>query len=74
VRSALTVDDAIDKLKREAAIMGGDAITEIETNSTGFWQSLPAQKLIKNAYVRVNFRAKVVVFLKPTNSYTFNPK
>ncbi len=59
-----TVEQVIDKLKREAALMGGDAITDIQTDATGLWKRLPAQKLLGNAYVRVNFKAAVVVFLQ----------
>ena len=56
------MDDVIAKMKREAAILGGDAITDIKTNASGTWKKLPAQKLIGNAYVRANFSAEVVVF------------
>lgn len=54
--------DVINKMKREAAIMGGDAITNIRTDATGQWQKLPAQDLIGNAFVRANFTATVIVF------------
>ena len=56
------INDVIDKMKREAAIMGGDAITNIKTDATGIWKKLPAQKLIGNAYLRANFTADVIVF------------
>jgi len=48
------------RLRHEAARLGGDAITNIETDSTGFWKKLPAQKIIGNAYVRAKFRATVI--------------
>ena len=57
-----TMNDVIEKMKREAAILGGDTITDIRTDATGTWKKLPAQKLIGNAYVRANFSASVVVF------------
>lgn len=56
------ISEVIEKMKREAAILGGDAITEIETNATGYWKRLPAQEFIGNGYVRADFTAKVVVF------------
>ncbi|OGX26068.1 MAG: hypothetical protein A3D10_06570 [Omnitrophica WOR_2 bacterium RIFCSPHIGHO2_02_FULL_48_11] len=63
-----TVEQVIDKLKREAALMGGDAITDIQSNASGFWKSLPVQKLLSNAYIRVNFKATVVAFPKSTGN------
>ena len=57
-----TLEEVIDKLKREAAILGGDAITDVQTDATGFWKKLPAQRLIGNAYLRINFRAAIVLF------------
>lgn len=56
------IDDIIHKMKREAAIIGADAITNIRTDATGRWKRLPAQGLISNAYVRANFTAEAVVF------------
>ncbi len=57
-----TLDNIIDKMKREAAILGADAITDIKTNATGTWKMLPAQKFIGNGYIRANFTATAVVF------------
>ena len=57
-----TIKDVLDKMKREAAILGGDAITNIKSDATGGWKNLPAQELIGNAYVRANFSCSVVVF------------
>ena len=57
-----TEDDIIEKLKREAAMLGGDAITDIQSNASGFWKKLPAQKFLRNAYVRAEVRATVIVF------------
>ncbi len=56
------IDDVITKMKREAAILGGDAITDIKTDGSGVWKKLPAQHLIGNGYVRANFKATVVIF------------
>jgi len=54
--------EILEKIKREAAVLGGDAVTDIQTDATGTWKRLPAQKIIGNAYVRANFSAAVVVF------------
>lgn len=56
------MSEVITKMKREAAILGGDAITNIKTDATGAWKSLPAQQVIGNGYVRANFSASAVVF------------
>jgi hypothetical protein len=56
------LSDVINKMKREAAIMGGDAITNIQTDATGQWKNLPAQDVIGNAFVRANFTATVIFF------------
>ena len=57
-----SIDNVMDKIKREAAILGGDVITDIKTDATGYWKKLPAQKLIGNGYIRANFTAVVAVF------------
>lgn len=57
-----TLDDVILKIRREAAILGGDAVTNIRTDASGTWKKLPAQKLIGNAYVRANYIADVIIF------------
>ncbi len=54
------LDNVIEKMKHEAAIMGGEAITDIQSNATGPWKRLPIQQTIGNAYVRANFTASVV--------------
>ena len=56
------ISEIILKMKREAAILGGDAITEIQTDSTGSWKKLPAHKVTGNGYIRANFTAQVIVF------------
>ena len=55
------ISEVVDKMKREAAILGGDAITKIQSDATGEWKKLPVQELLGNAYIRANFRATVVV-------------
>lgn len=55
------LNDVIEKMKREAAILGGEAITDIQSNATGPWKRLPVQQAIGNAYVRANFTASVVI-------------
>ncbi len=55
------VSEVLDKMKREAAILGGDVITDIQSDATGEWKKLPAQQVIGNAYVRSNFSATVTV-------------
>ena len=56
-----SLDDVIPKLKQEAAILGGDVITDIQSNATGTWKSIKFQKLLSNAYVRCEYSAKVLV-------------
>ena len=58
------LNDVIEKMKREAAILGGEAITDIQSDATGPWKRLPLQQTIGNAYVRANFTASVVVSSK----------
>ena len=55
--------DVIERMKREAAVMGGDAITNIRTNAgNGKWAQIKPKKFFGNANVRTNFIADVVVF------------
>ena len=56
------MNEVIEQMKREAAILGADAITDIHTDANGVWKKLPAQKFLSNGYVRANFRAAAVVF------------
>ncbi len=55
-------EEIVEKIKKEAAVLGGDAIINITTNATGTWKKLPAQKFVGNAYVRANYSATVIVF------------
>ena len=59
------VADVIERMKYEAATIGGDAITDLKTDATGIWKKLPAQKFIGNGYIRANFTATVVIFKQP---------
>ena len=56
--------EVIEKLKPQAAILGGDAITNIELNASGFWKKPIISKVLGNAYIRANYRAQVVAFKK----------
>ena len=58
------LNDVIEKMKHEAGILGGEAITDIQSDATGPWKRLPIQGTISNAYVRANFTASVVVHSK----------
>jgi hypothetical protein len=49
-------------MKREAAMLGGDAITNIQQYAGGIWKKIPPQKLLGNAYIRANFTATVVAY------------
>ena len=55
------LSEVLEKMSREAAILGGDAITGIKSDATGVWKNLPAQEVIGNAYVRSNFKAAVAI-------------
>mgnify|MGYP001346131973 CR=1 FL=1 len=50
------------RMKKEAVVMGGDAITNLKVNSTGFWEKVPFKKLTANAYIRANFTVDVVAY------------
>jgi len=54
--------DVLPKLEQEAAILGGDAITDIQTDATGTWKKIRPQKLFGNAYIRATYTAKVIIF------------
>ena len=63
-----TLSDALPKLKQEAAVLGGDAITHITTNAgTGKWARIKPKKLFGNANVRINYVADVIVFKNTSN-------
>jgi hypothetical protein len=56
-----SLEDVLPMLKQEAAILGGDIITDIQTNASGSWEKIKANKLFGNAYLRANYTAKVLV-------------
>ena len=56
------VERVLEQMKKEAAQLGGDAITDLQVDATGIWKKLPAQKLFGNAYIDANFKASVVIF------------
>lgn len=56
-----SLSEVVERMKREAAILGGDAVINIQSDATGEWKSLPAQQFVGNAYVRANFKGTVVV-------------
>lgn len=57
-----TLEDVLPKLKNEAAILGGDVITDIQTDADDLWKKVEPRKLFGNAYTRTKYTAKVVVF------------
>lgn len=57
-----SLENILPKMQYEASILGGDAITDIQTDATGVWKRIKAQTLLGNAYIRANYSAKVVVF------------
>lgn len=56
------LENILPKMQYEASVLGGDAITDIQTDATGSWKKIKAQALLGNAYIRANYSAKVVVF------------
>ena len=56
-----SLEDVLPKLKYEAAILGGDAITDVQTDAGGAWKNAKLQKLLGNANIRTKYTAKVVV-------------
>ena len=57
-----SMEEVLEKIKREAAILGGDAVTNITVNSPDGWKKIPPKKLLQNAYLRANFTATVITF------------
>ena len=57
-----SLQDALPKLKQEAAILGGDAITDIQIDATRTWKKIKPKKFFGNAYIRATYSAKVIVF------------
>lgn len=62
-------DEILNKLKVEAASLGGDAITNITFNSgREKWTQNKALKILANANIRENYMADVIKFDTPQNS------
>ncbi len=56
------MDRVLQKLKYEAGILGGDAVTNIQTNDgQGRWARIKP-KIFENSNVRANFMADVIVY------------
>jgi uncharacterized lipoprotein YajG len=54
-------DEVVAKMINEAAILGGDAITDVRRDlREGAGKT--SEKLLSNAYIRIRYTAKVVVF------------
>ena len=59
-------ENVLNKLKREAALMGGDGITNIATNQgTGLWAQKKPAYFFGRANIRENYIADVFVFEEP---------
>ena len=56
-----SLEDVLPKLKQEAAILGGDVITDVKTEDNGIWKNIRLQKLFGNANIRANYTARVLV-------------
>lgn len=54
--------EVLRRIRHEAAVIGGDAFTNITTNASGTWKKLSAKNLFKNANIRSNFSATVIVY------------
>ena len=54
--------DVLPKLKQEAAVLGADAITDLQSSSSDLWKQLKPQQLLGNAYIRTDYTAKAIVW------------
>ena len=59
-----SIEEIMGKMKSEAAVLGGDALTDLRTDATGVWKKLKLQRLLGNAYIHANYTAKVLVLKK----------
>lgn len=57
VERSRSMEEVIDKMKYEAVVIGGDAITDLREDVR---EGTP--ELLKNAYLRKRYFAKVIVF------------
>ena len=58
------MSEIIEKMKRGAAVLGGDAITNITMNSSDGTKEIKGKNFFSNAYIRATFTATVVVLKK----------
>jgi uncharacterized lipoprotein YajG len=54
-------EEVVAKMKYEAAILGGDAITDVRRD-VGEGAGKKPEKFLSNAYIRIRYIAKVAVF------------
>ncbi len=57
-----TLEEVLPKLKQEAAALGADAITDIQSGSGDMWKRLKPQQLLGNAYIQTDYTAKAIVW------------
>jgi hypothetical protein len=57
-----TLQDVLPKLKQEAGNLGADAITDVQSDATDLWKKYAPQKELGNAYIRVTYTAKAIVW------------
>lgn len=57
-----TLSDVLPKLKQEAAVLGADAITDLQGTSSDMWKKLKPQQLLGNAYLRTDYTVKAIVW------------
>jgi len=55
-------EKVLEKLRREAMTLGGDAVTDLSIKAPEGWEKIPAQKILGNAYIRAQYKAKVVAY------------
>jgi len=56
------LSDVLPKLKQEAAVLGADAITDLQASSSDMWKRLKPQQLLGNAYLRTDYTVKAIVW------------
>jgi hypothetical protein len=57
-----SLSDVLPKLKQEAAVLGADAITDLQGTSSDLWKKLKPQQLLGNAYIRTDYTVKAIVW------------
>ena len=69
------MESVINRLKMEAAKLGGDAITNIRMNSgNGTWARIKPKNLFGNANIRTNFIADVIVYKNEASASQQTPE